>query len=917
MNSNPDGDRSGGAQGRRRSLTDRLIAAGQLAALAQDLLPGGHFESGESRWHAGDVDGDGKRSLNVALTGDKAGSWFDHESGDRGDLVGLAARKWRIQREQVGDELERRGYLQPVARRRRRGDPARSHQRSPAPDSDDPLPPDDAPLPANKIVNPDGGGWLTPAHVWRYRLGDGRLAYCVLRYDLLGGGKEIRPVRWKGAGWVQGAYPAPRPLYRLPDLTARPDAPALVVEGEKTADRAASLFPDCAATTSAGGSKAARWAAWSALTGRDVLIIPDADSAGDGYAADVVRLARGVGASSVRIAPAAEVARLLGVAGDLPAGWDVADAPADAGPIALSDLLAVAADAAPASAVGGAAPPASANGAALDGDDGLLNARSATGDAARLLRAVGDGLLLAWGDNGDPAAVHIANAAGVWRRDVDALRAAHDVAARSFAQAMNDAAFASGADSDAKAANRSLDWALRTQSPKGLSDALQSCGGAFQQLRSAGDAAGASAWSVDSGELDGDARYVGAPNGVVDLLDGSLLTGAAARGKLVTRSLPDPFVPDATHPLIDRLLQHQDAEVADWLLTCFGLALRGELGTYILLIHGGTRGGKSTLVSALAAAMGGYAASLNAGTFTDPTHRRAGASSPDLELLRGRRLAYASESAALGADREWLKRLTGGEILRSRDLYQRHDTGFINRALLLLTANDPPRIGAHDPAIEERLQVAEWQPIPVAARDRSMLDDVKSDAGARQAMIALLVRSARDWTVDDWIAAQPASIKAAIAERAVEDTPAALEWARVNVIKGAATDRLTTRDLWRRATNEIGNGRGGVTGYPNQQAFTHAVKTALGLGATTGMSVNGVNGLRGWRGWRLRSPDDPASDDPAGQGSLDAGAAGDAGDGGDGVKRSRCAGCKRVVPDADLSFGDAGYCGNCGGGGAS
>ena len=900
MNSNPDGDRSGGAQGRRRSLTDRLIAAGQLAALAQDLLPEGHFESGGSRWHAGSVDGDGKRSLNVALTGDKAGSWFDHESGDKGDLVGLAARKWRVPREQVGDELEQRNYLQPVARRRRRGDPARSHQRSPAPDSDDPLPPDDAPLPTNRMRDPDGGGFFDPV-VLRYRLGDGRLAFCVLRYDLPGGGKEIRPVRWKGAGWIKGAYPAPRPLYRLPDLATWPDAPALVVEGEKAADRAASLFPDCAATTSAGGSSSAGKADWAALADRDVLIIPDADSAGDRYAADVARRARAGGASSVRIAPAAEVARLLGVAGDLPAGWDVADAPADAGPIALSDLLAVAADAAD------AAPPASGDGAALDGDGAMLDARSATGDAARLLRAVGDGLLLAWGDNGDPAAVHIANAAGVWRRDVDALRAAHDVAARSFARAMNDVSLASGSDSDAKAAKSALDWALRTQSPKGLSDALQSCGGALRQLCDDGDAASAAVWSVDSAELDRDVRYVGAPNGVVDLLDGSLLTGAEARGKLVTRSLPDPFVPDATHPLIDRLLEHQNAEESEWLLTGLGLALRGQLGTRVLVIWGPTGGGKSTLVSALAAAFGGYAASLNADTFVDPTQRRAGAATPSLDKLRGRRLGYSSEAATLSTDREWLKRLTGGEPLSSRDLYQSHGADFVNRAALLLTANDPPRIGAHDPAIQRRLHVAHWRAIPAEVRDDGdALETVQSDPAARQAMIALLVRSALGWDVGRWLKAQPASIAAAIAERAAEDTPAALAWAQANVIKGVAADRLTTRDLWEEAKRKIGDGRNGVDGYGSQQSFTRAVSSTLGLGATVGMSSRGVTGLRGWRGWRLRTSDDPASDDPAGQGSL---AAGD----GDAGGAHTCSDC-----GADLLLGAKGdYCGNCGGGGAS
>ena len=53
------------------------------------------------------------------------------------------------------------------------------------------------------------------------------------------------------------AFPTPRPLYNLDKLAERPDDWILVVEGEKTADAAAELFPDHVAMTSPGGAKAA------------------------------------------------------------------------------------------------------------------------------------------------------------------------------------------------------------------------------------------------------------------------------------------------------------------------------------------------------------------------------------------------------------------------------------------------------------------------------------------------------------------------------------------------------------------------------------------------------------------------------------------------------------------------------------
>ena len=52
------------------------------------------------------------------------------------------------------------------------------------------------------------------------------------------------------------AWPAARPLYNLPEITARPDAPVVVCEGEKAAEAAARVFPECVVTTSSGGSGA-------------------------------------------------------------------------------------------------------------------------------------------------------------------------------------------------------------------------------------------------------------------------------------------------------------------------------------------------------------------------------------------------------------------------------------------------------------------------------------------------------------------------------------------------------------------------------------------------------------------------------------------------------------------------------------
>ena len=139
-----------------------------------------------------------------------------------------------------------------------------------------------------------------PAHVWTYHHADGSPWFYVCRFDLPDG-KEIRPLSWNGSGWTWKAVPEPRPLYNLHNLTANPDAPALITEGEKAADAAARMFPDYVTTTTPNGAKAANKADLSPLAGREVRIWPDNDEQGAQYAETVAKLAHEAGAKSVKV----------------------------------------------------------------------------------------------------------------------------------------------------------------------------------------------------------------------------------------------------------------------------------------------------------------------------------------------------------------------------------------------------------------------------------------------------------------------------------------------------------------------------------------------------------------------------------------------------------------------------------------
>jgi len=99
-------------------------------------------------------------------------------------------------------------------------------------------------------------------------------------------GKEFRPVRRTSNGWEVGAMPPSRPLYRLNEVSLA--RRVYVAEGEKAADALREI--GLTATTSAGGCKAAHQTDWSPLGGKECVILPDNDPAGEDYLTDVLDL---------------------------------------------------------------------------------------------------------------------------------------------------------------------------------------------------------------------------------------------------------------------------------------------------------------------------------------------------------------------------------------------------------------------------------------------------------------------------------------------------------------------------------------------------------------------------------------------------------------------------------------------------
>ncbi len=120
---------------------------------------------------------------------------------------------------------------------------------------------------------------------WVYHDAEGNPIGWVCRWDLGKKKKIILPISRRADGsWAQEALAEPRPLYRRREL-ATADSPC-VGEGEKVADILKALGFE--ATTSQGGSGAAKKSDWGPMAGKAVNLFPDRDAPGEKYAGSVI-----------------------------------------------------------------------------------------------------------------------------------------------------------------------------------------------------------------------------------------------------------------------------------------------------------------------------------------------------------------------------------------------------------------------------------------------------------------------------------------------------------------------------------------------------------------------------------------------------------------------------------------------------
>lgn len=265
----------------------RLALLDRLESVLFHLLPNGKVRG--NKFYVGDIHGTSGKSLVVELAGPRCGLWVDFASNQGGDAIELWAQCQGLSTQRdfpalMHDIRQWLGFTTPTNHRI-------SHHQS-----------------ENKFMPLDELGPYTAK--WDYLGTNGELIACVYRYDPPTG-KEFRPWDVRARLW---RAPDPRPLYNLPAVFT--SSAVVFVEGEKCADALISV--GIVATTAMHGAKApVDKTDWTTLKNKAVLIWPDHDTPGWGYAQSAARACIAAGSASVSI---------LVPPSDKPHKWDAADA---------------------------------------------------------------------------------------------------------------------------------------------------------------------------------------------------------------------------------------------------------------------------------------------------------------------------------------------------------------------------------------------------------------------------------------------------------------------------------------------------------------------------------------------------------------------------------------------------------------
>jgi putative DNA primase/helicase len=558
----------------------------------------------------------------------------------------------------------------------------------------------------------------------------------------LHGPRRDRPDGSKVIPWPVGATPDRLIYFATPDhCPPAAGSPLILAEGEKTAGAIAEAGYLAAGTV---GSKASTHpAVYQLLAKYDLTIAPDNDEPGRAQMAAVARELELLGAPRLRIIQPPE---------DAPKGWDLADVDVDE----RRRLIGEARELLGFGLVEPAAEPSEAPAHLVKQSRAAWHFAQMAGDRVRFDH--GRGRWLVWSGHR-------------WQPDEDG-----SIERLWLAVLADRYRLALAAD------DRERQRLLAEVQTAGATNSAVSAGlelaASFEPIATRADA-----W-------DPDPMLLGCENGVVDLRTGDLRAGRPE--DMISRSTLIAYSPGADCPRWQRFLREVfagDDELVEWFARLIGSSLVGRSKELLPVHHGRGNNGKSVAIRTLRRAFGEYAVVVAVETLVN-AKREAGAATPDLMVLRGARIAFATEPDKTARLRGGtLKRLVSIDQMTGRGLYGAPSSWEPTHALHLATNHLP----AADDATEgfwRRIALVPWAVRFAKPGEDGLPEDVnlaETLAGEAPGILAWAVRGAVAYAGGRSLWPFPAAVRAKTdGYRADEDKLGAFVAARVIYDSGAA-----------------------------------------------------------------------------------------------------------------------------------
>jgi putative DNA primase/helicase len=242
--------------------------------------------------------------------------------------------------------------------------------------------------------------------------------------------------------------------------------------------------------------------------------------------------------------------------------------------------------------------------------------------------------------------------------------------------------------------------------------------------------------------LDADPMLLGVENGVVDLRSGVLLP--PRREDYISKTATVRYDPEAVCPRWDRFMEEitgGDADLIRYLHQIYGMSLTGDTREQqMFILHGPGKNGKSTLIETVKGILGPYAVTASASTFQASNTDRVRS---DIAALAGARHVAASEGYGdRPLDGEVIKRLTGGDTVTARRLFQA-EFEFTPQFQVFLATNHLPDINRRDAALGRRIRIVPLTvECPEERRDKRLKQALLRE---RSGVLARLVGGCLDW----------------------------------------------------------------------------------------------------------------------------------------------------------------------------